>query len=156
MAQKSTNAENLPRLSAYLVVKGAARALDFYTRVFGAKELYRLTEPSGKVGHAELALGGSRLMLADEYPDFGALSPITVGGSPVSMHLYVDDVDALVKRAEDAGATLLRPVKDEFFGDRTAMVVDPFGHKWHLATRIEEVSPDEMQRRWSQALEQGQ
>ncbi|MDQ2646555.1 MAG: VOC family protein [Myxococcota bacterium] len=138
MATTPQKSDNFSRLSAYLVVKGAARAIDFYTRVFGATELYRLTEPSGKVGHAELELGGARFMLADEYPDFGALSPVTIGGSPISMHLYVDDVDALVKRAEEAGATLLRPLKDEFFGDRTAMVGDPFGHKWHLATRVEE------------------
>lgn len=152
MATTPQKSDNFSRLSAYLVVKGAARAIDFYTRVFGATELYRLTEPSGKVGHAELELGGARFMLADEYPDFGALSPVTIGGSPISMHLYVDDVDALVKRAEEAGATLLRPLKDEFFGDRTAMVSDPFGHKWHLATRIEDVSPEEMQRRWRAAL----
>jgi PhnB protein len=152
MATTPQKSDNFSRLSAYLVVKGAARAIDFYTRVFGATELYRLTEPSGKVGHAELELGGARFMLADEYPDFGALSPVTIGGSPISMHLYVDDVDALVKRAEEAGATLLRPLKDEFFGDRTAMVSDPFGHKWHLATRVEDVSPEEMQRRWRAAL----
>ena len=152
MATTPQKPDNFSRLSAYLVVKGAARAIDFYTRVFGATELYRLTEPSGKVGHAELELGGARFMLADEYPDFGALSPVTIGGSPISMHLYVDDVDALVKRAEEAGATLLRPLKDEFFGDRTAMVSDPFGHKWHLATRVEDVSPEEMQRRWRAAL----
>ncbi len=152
MATAQQNPEKFSRLSAYLVVKGAARAIDFYSRVFGATELYRLTEPSGKVGHAELELGGARFMLADEYPDFGALSPITIGGSPISMHLYVDDVDALVKRAEEAGATLLRPLKDEFFGDRTAMITDPFGHKWHLATRVEDVSPEEMQSRWRAAL----
>lgn len=152
MATAQLSPEKFSRLSAYLVVKGATRAIDFYSRVFGATELYRLTEPSGKVGHAELELGGARFMLADEYPDFGALSPITIGGSPISMHLYVDDVDALVKRAEEAGATLLRPLKDEFFGDRTAMVADPFGHKWHLATRVEDVSPEEMQRRWRAAL----
>ena len=124
MATTDEARADLPRLSAYLVVKGAARALDFYTQVFGAKELYRLTEPSGKVGHAELELGGARFMVADEYPDFGALSPLTIGGSPISMHLYVDDVDALVQRAEQAGATLLCPIKDEFFGDRTGMVAD--------------------------------
>lgn len=152
MATAPLSPEKFSRLSAYLVVKGATRAIDFYSRVFGATELYRLTEPSGKIGHAELELGGARFMLADEYPDFGALSPITIGGSPISMHLYVDDVDALVKRAEEAGATLLRPLKDEFFGDRTAMVADPFGHKWHLATRVEDVSPEEMQRRWRAAL----
>lgn len=152
MATTADDSAISQRLSAYLVVKGAARAIDFYTGVFGAKELYRLVEPGGKVGHAELELGRDRFMLADEYPDFGALSPDTIGGSPVSMHLYVDDVDALVKRAEEAGATLLRPAKDEFFGDRTAMIVDPFGHKWQLATRIEDVSPEEMQRRWSTVL----
>jgi PhnB protein len=94
-------------------------------------------------------------MIADEYPDFGALSPVAIGGSPVAIHLYVADVDRVVAQATDAGATLLRPVKDEFFGDRTGMLVDPFGHKWHVATRIEEVSPEEMQRRWSAALAEG-
>jgi PhnB protein len=91
-------------------------------------------------------------MLADEYPDFGALSPITVGGTPVALHLYVADVDRSVQQAEALGATILRPVQDEFFGDRTGMIVDPFGHKWHLATRIERVAPEEMQRRWDAAL----
>ncbi|MET0385048.1 MAG: VOC family protein, partial [Polyangiales bacterium] len=113
---------------------------------------YRLKEPSGKIGHAELDIDGALLMLADEYPDFGALSPVTVGGTPVSLHLYVDDVDAVVKRAVDAGATVLRPLRDEFFGDRTATLSDPFGHRWHLATRKEEVSPEEMQRRMDAAF----
>jgi PhnB protein len=138
-------------LSPYLIVKGAPIAIAFYTAAFGARELFRLTEPGGKVGHAELQIGQSRFMLADEYPDFGALSPITVGGSPVSMHLYVEDVDATAARATEAGATLIRPLTDEFFGDRTCMVTDPFGHKWHLATRKEEVSPSEMQKRMNAA-----
>jgi len=141
-----------PALSPYLIVKGAARALDFYQEAFGAKEVFRLSEPSGKIGHAELEIGGGRMMLADEYPDFGALSPVTIGGSPVALHLYVDDVDAVVARATAAGATLLRPVQDEFFGDRTGMVTDPFGHKWHLATRKEDVSPEEMQTRMNAAF----
>ncbi len=136
-----------PVLSPYLIVKGAPRAITFYVEAFNAKELFRLAEPSGKIGHAELEIGGSRFMLADEYPDFGALSPVTVGGSPVSLHLYVEDVDRTVERAVAAGATLLRPVKDEFFGDRTGMLADPFGHKWHVATRKEHVSPEEMQKR---------
>ncbi|AUX40194.1 glyoxalase [Sorangium cellulosum] len=139
-------------LSPYLVVRGAAQAIAFYVEAFGAKELYRLSEPSGKIGHAELVIGGSRFMLADEYPDFGALGPLTVGGTPVSLHLYVEDVDRTVERATKAGATLLRPVKDEFFGDRTGMVADPFGHKWHLATHKEDVSPEEMQRRMNAAF----
>jgi PhnB protein len=115
-----------------------------------------LCEPgSERLGHAELELGGARLLLADEYPDFGALSPLTVGGTPVSLHLYVSDVDRTVKQAADAGATVLRPVKDEFFGDRTALLVDPFGHRWHLATRKEEVSPEEMQKRWNESMAAG-
>jgi PhnB protein len=141
-----------PALSPYLIVKGAAQAIDFYGKAFGAKELFRLSEPGGKIGHAELEIGRCRLMLADEYPDFGALSPVTVGGSPVALHLYVEDVDAIVARATAAGATLLRPVQDEFFGERTGMLADPFGHKWHLATRKEDVSPEEMQKRMNAAF----
>lgn len=141
-----------PALTPYLVVKGAAKAIEFYTKAFGAKEQFRLTEPQGKVGHAELAVGGALFMLADEYPDFGALSPASVGGTPVTMHLYVDDVDRTVERAVAAGATVLRPVKDEFYGDRTGMIADPFGHKWQLASHKEDVSPQEMQKRWSAML----
>jgi len=136
-----------PALSPYLIVKGAAQAITFYSEVLGAKELFRLCEPNGKVGHAELELAGCRIMMADEYPDFGALSPITIGGSPVALHLYVSDVDAIIERAVRAGATVLRAPKDEFYGDRTGMIVDPFGHKWHLATRQEAVSHQEMQKR---------
>lgn len=138
-------------LSPYLIVKGADRALAFYAAAFGAKEIFKLTEPNGKVGHAELQIGRSQFSLADEYPDFGALSPVTIGGTPVSMHLYVEDVDKAVERAVAAGATMLRPVTDEFFGDRTCMVSDPFGHKWHLASRKELVSPAEMQKRMNAA-----
>lgn len=136
-----------PALSPYLVVKGAPQAIRFYTEVFGAKELFRLCEPNGKVGHAELELAGSRILLAEEYPDFGAISPVTLGGTAVALHLYVANVDELVARAEKAGATVLRAVKDEFYGDRTGTIADPFGHKWHLASRKEDVSPQEMQKR---------
>jgi PhnB protein len=139
-------------LKPYLVVADAARAITFYTEAFGARELFRLSEPSGKIGHAELALGDCEFMLADEYPDFGALSPVSVGGSPVAIHLYVADVDATMARAEALGATILRAAKDEFFGDRCGMLSDPFGHRWQLATRLHEVSPQEMQRRWTEAL----
>lgn len=138
-------------LSPYIIVRGAAAGIEFYCKAFGAKERFRLKEPSGKIGHAELDFGGALLMLADEYPDFGALSPISVGGTPVSIHLYVENVDEVVKQAVDAGATVLRPLRDEFFGDRTATLSDPFGHRWHLATRKEEVSPEEMQRRMDAA-----
>ncbi len=141
------------RLSPALVVREAAAAIDWYCRVLGARESFRLVEPGGKVGHAELVLGGNLLMLADEYPDFDALSPETIGGSPVCLHLYVDDVDARLAQAVAAGATLLRPAKDEFYGDRVGMIVDPYGHKWQLASRIENVAPEEMQRRWSEMLE---
>jgi len=138
-------------MSPYLIVKGASGAIAFYAKAFDAKELYRLAEPNGKIGHAEMEIGKARFMLADEYPDFGALSPITIGGSPVSIHLYVADVDGTVARAVAAGATLLRPVTDEFFGDRVGLLTDPFGHKWHLASRKENVSPEEMQKRMNAA-----
>jgi PhnB protein len=140
------------RLSAYLVVRDAPEALRFYAEAFGATELYRLTSQSGKVGHAELDFGGVRLMLADEHPDFGALAPPTIGGSPVSLHLYVADVDEAVARATAAGATCLRKPRDEFYGDRSATVADPFGHQWHLAARRELVDPAEMQRRMDAQL----
>jgi PhnB protein len=129
------------------VVRGAEEALRFYTQAFGAKEAFRLNMPGGKVGHAELDIAGANLMLAEEFPDFGALSPPTIGGTPVSIHLYVADVDAFVARATAAGALLLRPIKDEFYGDRVALLTDPFGHKWHIASRREEVSPAVMQAR---------
>jgi PhnB protein len=138
-------------LAPYIIVRGAPAAIQFYRKAFGAKELFRLKEPSGKVGHAELSIGGACVMIADEYPDFGALSPVAVGGTPVALHLYVENVDEVVKNAVDAGATILQPLRDEFFGDRTASLSDPFGHKWHLATRKEEVSPEEMQRRMDTA-----
>jgi PhnB protein len=138
-------------MSPYLIVKGASEAIAFYAKAFGATELYRLAEPSGKIGHAELEIGHARFMLADEYPDFGALGPITVGGSPVSIHLYVADVDKTVESAVAAGARLMRPVTDEFFGDRVGLLTDPFGHKWHLASRRENVSPEDMQKRMTAA-----
>lgn len=139
-------------VTAHLIARDAARAIDFYTRAFGARELYRLVEPSGKIGHAELLVGTSRIMICDEYPDFGALSPPTVGGSPVKFLLYVDDADAFVHRAVEEGATELRAVKTQFYGDRSGMVLDPFGFSWSIATPVEEVSPAEMQRRFSAAL----
>lgn len=140
------------KVTPYLCVKDAARAIGFYTKAFGATELFRLAEPSGKVGHAEIKIGDAQLMLSDEYPDFGALSPLSVGGCPIVLHLYVDDVDSFVDRAVKAGATLLRPVKDEFYGDRTGQIADPFGYKWMVATQKESVTPQQMQERWSKML----
>jgi len=132
----------------YLCVQDAARALDFYGKAFSATEAMRLSEPGGKVGHAEILIDGARIMLSDEYPDHGVLSPKTLGGAGVSIHLNVDDVDAFVARAVAAGATLKRPVEDQFYGERTAKLEDPFGHSWHVTTTIEEVSVEEMQRRY--------
>ena len=140
-------------VSHLVAVNGAERAIEFYTKAFGARETSRLSAPDGKIGHAELMLGDALLMLADEHPDFGALSPHTVGGSPVRLHLTVDDTDAVVDRAVAAGATVLRPVKDEFYGERTGMILDPFGHAWFIAAHIDDVSIDEAQRRYTSALE---
>ena len=139
-------------LSPYLTVNGAAAAIDFYRAAFGARELFRLTGPDGRIGHAELRIGDATVMLSDEWPDFGALSPPSIGGSPVKLHLYVDDCDAVVARAVAAGATLMRPVTDQFYGDRSGMIADPFGHSWFVATLKEQVAPQEMQRRWDAAM----
>ena len=142
-------------LSPYLVVNGADRAIAYYTRVFGARESYRLSWPDGRVGHAELRIGEALLMLADEHPDFGALGPASIGGTPVSLLLYVDDADAVLALGEEAGGTILRAAKDEFYGDRTGMLLDPFGHKWHLSTRREALSVEDIQQRWQKVLADG-
>lgn len=136
-------------LTPYLIVKGAPAALDFYARAFGAKEELRLTNPNGSIGHAHMTIGDSAFMLADEHPEFGALGPATLGGSPVMLHLTVADPDAAAQRAVDAGATLLRPVQDQFHGNRSGMVADPFGHKWGLSAETEKVDAAEMQRRYA-------
>lgn len=139
-------------LTPYLSLKDTSAAIAFYEKAFGAKESFRLTAPTGKIGHAEIMLGDALLMLSDEAPDFGHMSAQTFGGSPILLHLYVADVDAFVATAVKAGATLLRPVENEFYGDRTGQIADPFGYKWMIATRKKKVSPDEMQRLWSEAL----
>ena len=143
--------EGYPRLSPYLCVDGAARAIDFYTEVLGATEKMRMPGPDGKIGHAELALGESVIMLADEHPDIGFLSPLRIGGTAVTLHTYVEDVDAVFERALAAGAKSLRPVENQFYGDRSAQFEDPFGHRWSIATHVEDVDPDEMARRAEQA-----
>ncbi|MGD0864213.1 MAG: VOC family protein [Rhizomicrobium sp.] len=139
-------------LTPYLSVKGANAAIDFYAKVLGAREQFRLAEPDGRIGHAELAIGDGGIILADEAPAFGALSPPTIGGTPVKLHLYVDDVDGVMKRAVAEGATILRPAQDQFYGDRSGMIADPFGHQWFLSTRKEAVSTEEMQKRYSDSF----
>lgn len=140
-------------LTPYLAVKGANAAIGFYKKVLDAKEQFRIDNPDGSIGHAELAIGDGGIMLADELPAFGALSPTSVGGTPVRLHLYVEDVDAVMKRAEIEGAAILRPAQDQFYGDRSGMIADPFGHQWFLATRKEAVSADEMQKRYNASFE---
>ncbi len=139
--------EGYHSVTPYLIVRGAARAIDFYEKAFGAKELFRMPQPDGRVGHAELQIGDSRIMLADEHPEVGARSPQSVGGSPVTIHLYVDDVDATVAGAVTAGARVTRPVADQFYGDRSGGLTDPFGHVWYVATHVEDVPADEIERR---------
>lgn len=131
----------------YLSIKGAAAAIDFYKKAFGATETMRMAGPDGRIGHAEIMIGKAHIELADEHPEIGFLSPQTLGGSPVTIHIYVEDVDALAVRAEAAGAKMLRPVADQFYGDRGGQFGDPFGHVWYFATRKENVSLEEMQKR---------
>jgi PhnB protein len=134
-------------VTPYLIVKDAARALDFYRKAFGARELMRFPGPGGKVLHAEIKIGDSPIMLADECPEMSARSPQALGGTPVGIALYVEDVDAVFNRAVAAGAKVLKPVQDQFYGDRSGTVTDPFGHQWTVATHKEDVSFEEMQKR---------
>jgi PhnB protein len=142
-------------VTPYLAVDDAARAIEYYKAAFGAVEVMRMPAPGGKVGHAEIEIGGSRIMLADAYPDMGFRSPRAYGGSPVNLHLYVADADSVARAAVSAGAKELRPVKDQFYGDRSGSVEDPFGHVWHIATRKEDLSPAELTRRAEAAMQQG-
>lgn len=134
-------------VAPYLIINGAARALEFYKAAFGATERMRLEMPGGKIGHAELQFGDSVVMLADEFPQMGAHGPQQYHGSPVSLHIYVTDADAVVAHAVQHGAKVQRPVQNQFYGDRSGTVVDPFGHTWNIATHVEDVSPEEIQRR---------
>jgi len=136
-----------PSLTPYLIVREAARAIDFYKTVFGAVERMRLSGPCGRVGHAELAIGDSLIMLADESPEHGAMAPQPNQVGPISLHLYVDDVDAVVRLAEAAGAKLVGPVETKFYGDRMGTIADPFGHLWHVSTHVEDVPREEIERR---------
>ena len=138
-------------VTPYLIVNDGPAALEFYKNAFGAVELLRMPRPDGRIGHAEIKIGDSPVMLADEHPEIGALSPQSVGGSPVSIHLYVTDVDAMFNQAVAAGASVVRPLQNQFYGDRTGGVKDPFGYQWYIATHIEDVSPEELQRRAAEA-----
>ena len=140
-------------LYAYLRVADSASAIAFYGTAFGATEKFRLTEPSGRIGHAELDFHGTTLMLSDEFPEFGMKGPKPGDGAPVSIHLHVDNADAVVQQALDAGATLEMAPQDQFYGERTGVVRDPFGHRWNIGHSIEDVQPEEMQRRYTQAMQ---
>lgn len=143
--------EGYPRVTPYLHVSGAAAAIDFYTDILGAEERMRMPGPDGKLGHAELQLGESIIMLSDEFPDMEARGPKSIGGTPVTLHVYVEDVDAVFDAALSAGATSVRAVENQFYGDRTAQFEDPFGHRWNIASHVEDVSPEEMEKRMAEA-----
>jgi len=136
----------------YLIIKGAAEAIEFYKRAFGATEMLRMADPQGKVGHAEIKIGDSVIMLADEHPAMGYRGPRSLGGSSVSILLYLEDVDGVFERAVKAGAKAQRPVMNQFYGDRSGTLEDPFGHVWTVATHVEDVAPEEMQRRAQAAM----
>lgn len=142
-----------PRVTPYLIVEGAAAAIEFYTNVLGATERMRMPGPGGTVGHAEIELGGSLIMVADEAPDMGIRGPRTIGGSPVTLHVYVADVAAVFDAAVAAGAKVLRPLEDQFYGDRSGQFEDPFGHRWNVASRVVDVPPDELARRAAEMTE---
>ena len=144
--------EGYPRVIPYLAIDGAAGAIDFYTTVLDAKERMRMPGPEGKIGHAELEIGESVIMLSDEFPDMRNRGPKSVGGSPVSIMVYVEDVDATFAKALEKGATELRAVENQFYGDRTGSFEDPFGHLWHIATHVEDVPPEEMDKRMAQQM----
>lgn len=147
MAKVNPIPEGYHSVTPYLSIKGAAAAIDFYKKVFGATELFRMPGPEGKIGHAEIKIGNSPIMLADEYPDMEFLSPNTLGGTPIGLMIYVDDVDTMFKNAISGGAKELKPLQNQFYGDRSGTLKDPFGHVWTVATHVEDVAPEEMERR---------
>jgi PhnB protein len=144
--------DGYPRVSPYLCVNGGTAALEFYKSVFGATERMRMPAPDGRIGHAELQFGDSVIMLADEYPEMDVRSPRAIGGTPVTISVYVEDVDAVFNRAVAAGAKSVRAVETQFYGDRSGQFEDPFGHRWSVATHVEDVAPDEMERRAANAM----
>jgi PhnB protein len=147
MAQVKPIPDGYPRMTPYLIVDGAAQAIEFYKKVFGATEKMRMPSPGGKIGHAELTLGDSMIMLADEHPEMGARAPHAYGGAAVSLMVYVPNVDDTVKTASAAGAKIVRQVETQFYGDRMGTIEDPFGHRWYVATHVEDVPPEELAKR---------
>ena len=147
--------EGFRNVTPYLCVQGAAEALAFYQKAFGAKEVFRFNMPDGKIGHAEIQIGDSRIMLADEFPEMNFRGPKSLGGSPVLIHLYVEDVDAFAARAVEAGLKVLREVADQFFGDRSGYFEDPFGHSWSISTHQEDVPPEELPKRMAEWSKEG-
>jgi PhnB protein len=147
--------EGYPRVTPYLIVDGASAAIDFYGSVLGATERMRMDAPGGRIGHAEIEIGDSIVMLADENPEMNARGPRSVGGSPVSLMIYVEDVDDVFARALEAGAKELRPVETQFYGDRMGAFEDPFGHEWNVASHVEDVPPEEMEKRAAEAAQAG-
>ena len=147
----SSNAKPIPEgyhsVTPYLIVKGAARAIEFYKQAFGATEKVRMAQPDGRIGHAEIQIGDSCIMLADEFPERNIVGPESLGGTPVMIHLYVEDVDAVAKQAVAAGAKEVLPVQDQFYGDRSGMFTDPFGHKWNISTHKEDLTAEEIGKR---------
>ena len=141
-------------VTPYLIVQGAAGAIEFYKKAFGASELMRFGGLDGKIGHAEIRIGNSPVMLADEYPDMGFRSPQALGGAGVSLMVYVEQVDAVFKRAIAAGAKELRPLTNQFYGDRSGTLQDPFGHVWTIATHVEDIAPEEMRKRAEETVKQ--
>jgi PhnB protein len=152
MADVKPIPDGYPQITPYLAIDGASDAIDFYSKVFGATERMRMAGPDGKVGHAELEIGDSLIMLADEFPDMGNRGPKTVGGTPVTISIYVEDVDDVFEQAINEGATELRAVENQFYGDRSGQFEDPFGHRWSVATHVEDVPPDEMQKRAAEVM----
>jgi len=144
--------DEYPRVMPYLIVDGAAAAIDFYKSVFGATERMRLPGSDGRVGHAELEIGDAVIMLADENPRMGIRGPKAIGGTPVTIHVYVEDSDATFERAVGAGATAVRPMENRFYGDRSGQFEDPFGHSWDVSTHVEDVPPDEMEKRVAEVM----
>jgi PhnB protein len=147
--------DDYPRVTPYLIVAGASAAIDFYSSVLGATERVRMNGPDGRVGHAELGVGESVIMLADENPEMDIRGPRTVGGTPVTLHVYVEDADAAFERAVQGGAKALRPVEEQFYGDRSGQFEDPFGHRWNVATHVEDVPAEEMAERAKAAMAGG-
>ncbi len=152
MVRQNMPTMKIHELFAYLRVDDAGRALDFYIRAFGVTEKFRLVEPSGRIGHAELDFGCGTLMLSDEFPEYGVRGPKTIGGTSVTLHLHVEDADKTIASAVAAGAEVVRPAADQFYGERSGTVRDPFGHEWNIGSSIEEVTPEEMQRRYTEMM----